>query len=561
MATVDEILSTMSEDTTEHAVEAEICTIDRCTRAVSIPDTLRIVGVETDKDVTRREFKVQCAYRGTDLSSFEIRIHFRNANKETDAYIVTDAQKDGDCLVFSWLMSRKALKYKGKLQFAVCFVNNSSDPVDEKEWNSTLGEFQVLEGLEVELTDEEEEEARDVLAQLLGELYARENEALLTIEAKGEEVKKTIEETGAASCAAIDDRTANSLASIPEDYTDLYNRAVRNTKMKADAIVDVSAKAASHALHIQPESGIHAVLHGNTAQEGSGDPTPENVRPITGLSKVGIRTGGKNLFSRSFGTERNSSGVKVAHGADDTIHISVSDNRSLFFTATYSFPIYLPAGTYTLSANNDKTAGFEGMSVSILMWCRQINKTYTDPIYLNKTNAKVVFTAKEPIMSLILRVGENAPAVEDFVIKPQLEFGGSASPFEPYNAVIKEIPIEGGQLHGDGEINDTVENDVVIDGERRSRITRRWGVIDSYAGEEITTDYISSTGGLDPGAQVVYRLPQALVTIGDAYPLEGVGLKPETVAGSGETEVTYAHDTKHYIDEKFAALSAALIGG
>lgn len=32
-----------------------------------------------------------------------------------------------------------------------------------------------------------------------------------------------------------------------------------------------------------------------------------------------------------------------------------------------------------------------------------------------------------------------------------------------------------------------------------------------------------------------------------------------TETGSAETEVTYPHDTKHYIDQKFDALAAALL--
>ena len=37
------------------------------------------------------------------------------------------------------------------------------------------------------------------------------------------------------------------------------------------------------------------------------------------------------------------------------------------------------------------------------------------------------------------------------------------------------------------------------------------------------------------------------------------GITPVTVTGSGETAVTYPHDTKHYIDQKFDALAAALL--
>ena len=46
----------------------------------------------------------------------------------------------------------------------------------------------------------------------------------------------------------------------------------------------------------------------------------------------------------------------------------------------------------------------------------------------------------------------------------------------------------------------------------------RWETIDSYNGEAITTDYISTTGGLDIGAKIMYQLPE---------PAEPVILTPE----------------------------------
>ena len=203
MATADEILATMAEEAAETGHAAEVCTIDRCTRAVTIPEALRIVGVETDKDVTRRVFRVLCSYRGTNLSTFRIRIHFMNANKEKDIYYVTDAAQDGEYLTFSWVISRKATKYKGKLQFIACMVCDGGTD-EEREWNSTLGEFTVLEGLEVELTDGEEEQARDAITQLLAVIDARESEAVEAVRAAGVETIATIPEDYTALCKNVD---------------------------------------------------------------------------------------------------------------------------------------------------------------------------------------------------------------------------------------------------------------------------------------------------------------------------------------------------------------------
>jgi len=211
MATANEILATMAEEAAANEQAVEVCTIDRCTRAVAIPEALRIVGVESDNNVTRRVFKVACAYRGTDLSTFGIRINFMNANQEKDVYIVTDARREGDHLVFTWVLSRKALRYKGKLQFIACMVCDGGTD-DEREWNSTLGEFSVLEGLEVELTGGEVYQTRDVLDQLLALVVDQKDEALAAVSAAGAAQERVIEAKG-----------AEILAIIPEDYTALSN--------------------------------------------------------------------------------------------------------------------------------------------------------------------------------------------------------------------------------------------------------------------------------------------------------------------------------------------------
>lgn len=229
MATADEILATMAEEAAETGQADEVCTIDRCTRAVTIPEALRIVGVETDKDVTRRQFRVLCSYRGTNLSTFRIRIHFMNANKEKDIYYVTDAAQDGEYLTFSWVISRKATKYKGKLKFIACMVCDGGTD-EEREWNSTLGEFTVLEGLEVELTDGEEEQARDAITQLLAVIDARESEAVEAVSAQGATQVAAVRAAGAQQEASIAAKGAATLETIPDDYTTLHNNVAALTK-------------------------------------------------------------------------------------------------------------------------------------------------------------------------------------------------------------------------------------------------------------------------------------------------------------------------------------------
>ena len=89
------------------------------------------------------------------------------------------------------------------------------------------------------------------------------------------------------------------------------------------------------------------------------------------------------------------------------------------------------------------------------------------------------------------------------------------------------------------------------------------GYIASYAGEDIPGPYISSTGDLSIGAEVLYALAEPVITeiadmsLPSAY-------KPNTTiindAGAG-MKVEYVADPKTYYDNKFAQLAASLLGG
>lgn len=173
MATADEILAAMPQDTGEYE---EVCTIDLDARTIDIPEKLQIVGVESDEDVTRRKFKMPWKYGDVNLSSFNIRINYRNAAGSEDVYIVTDMKVTDDVMTFSWLLNRKAMRAKGSIQFVVCMVLPDSEEDDGigREWNSTLGTFTVLEGLEVNpIPEEEKAEVIDQLVSIAKECTSK----------------------------------------------------------------------------------------------------------------------------------------------------------------------------------------------------------------------------------------------------------------------------------------------------------------------------------------------------------------------------------------------------
>ena len=151
-----------------YSVDEEICTIDNDLRTITIPSGLQTVGVESDEDVRRLNFQMPKQYGEVDLSEFNIRINFMNANNSGDVYEVTDKVVSGDNITFSWLVGRNALAYRGSIRFIVCLKKADAEGVVQQEFNTTIAQLTVLEGLET--TEAVVAENPDIIEQILQRL-------------------------------------------------------------------------------------------------------------------------------------------------------------------------------------------------------------------------------------------------------------------------------------------------------------------------------------------------------------------------------------------------------
>lgn len=80
-------------------------------------------------------------------------------------------------------------------------------------------------------------------------------------------------------------------------------------------------------------------------QEGSGDPSPDNIRPISGRDSVTVKRCGENLLNLPI--EKESGGISVTTESDGRYHLKGTLNQDGF---SCSIGIaHLPAGTYTVN--------------------------------------------------------------------------------------------------------------------------------------------------------------------------------------------------------------------
>lgn len=236
MATALDLLMNTKEDVNLLSEESDICTIDAKTRAIFVPSTIVVGGVQSDKNAERIKFSCpKIVGDNLDLSKFSVRINFENVSSVDfnvsikDQYICDDVAVDGENVTFSWLIGRNAARYMGTVRFIVCAVKTDSDSNISVEWNTAIAEVPVLEGIEIDQPQIGQEE-KDVINQLLELTKNTSAEAVQNVNSAKEQAIKDIQsvsqpdttltiEGGLAEAKA----TGDAIGSLKEDLVNITN--------------------------------------------------------------------------------------------------------------------------------------------------------------------------------------------------------------------------------------------------------------------------------------------------------------------------------------------------
>lgn len=234
MATALDLLMSTNEDVNLLSEESDICTIDAKTRAIFVPSTIIVGGVQSDKNAERIKFSCpKIVGDNLDLSKFSVRINFENVSSVDfnvsikDQYICDDVAVEGENVTFSWLIGRNAARYMGTVRFIVCAVKTDSDSNISVEWNTAIAEVPVLEGIEIDQPQIGQEE-KDVINQLLELTKNTSAEAVQNVNSAKEQAIKDIQsvsqpdttltvEGGLAEAKA----TGEAIGSLKEDIDNI----------------------------------------------------------------------------------------------------------------------------------------------------------------------------------------------------------------------------------------------------------------------------------------------------------------------------------------------------
>lgn len=374
----------LAESLNDSGTIDDIFEIDPDTRSIKVPSTELIFGVMTDQEAERKYFSCpKIIGDGVDLTKLTLTINYENANHERDKYIVDDVSVVENRIIFSWLLSEKVLRYSGQVQFAICAVKTDENGVVEIAWNTTLTTGNVLGGLQVDdISGDEESESRDVLAQLLSLMEINANENIQSVKDEGSSQIAAVQAEGATQMAAVEAKGVATLATIPEDYTSMSAQVEHNSRYLAPVIKQTVSGEAIWVDDAAEMPVIGLNVYGKSTQADT--PSPDNPQEIVGIDNPTIDVYGKNILN----IDSNVSFTKIlslptyipagsyilsfsseTHDGDKQPHFRFYDNKVWveIVGAESSIEVTLtsPESMIYIYANGTSNANSEGVNATI----------------------------------------------------------------------------------------------------------------------------------------------------------------------------------------------------
>lgn len=387
--------------------ENETIIVNNDLRTMQIPSSLVLLGVESDDDVNKIPFQMPKEYCGFDLSEFEVRINYMNANGIGDLYIVDDVEIDGDdpsLMTFTWLVGRNACAYKGNTQFIVCLKKFDNDQNVVQEFNTTVYSLPVLEGLET--TEAVVQQNPDIIEYIL----------------------KLIEEAGIIDLHDYYTKEETNALKLPNPQP----LNINGTEYDGSEPVELTIEGGSSTV----ESAEGQIIHVE-------DAVPNNALKSMNLydslgesiASALVAITNKNLFRLDLIAQQTiSKGITFEKSSDGSIHATgTSTGTYAAAQAAIDKNAFVVGETYTISSG--KTAG--SLYVQLIL-------NYTDGTtdYLVSSKSPYTFTLAKEVASASASVQITASGVTvDEWIFPMIELSDKPSAFT--NNVYSQITYNG----------------------------------------------------------------------------------------------------------------------
>lgn len=165
---------------------------------------------------------------------------------------------------------------------------------------------------------------------------------------------------------------------------------------------------------------VELIANIDPKQSGSGDPSPSNVRPISGATECNISKQGKNLLENQLETQ-TVNGTTFTINSDKSITVSG--------TPSAQTRVYLSRQVYTVLAASYMSFGT--MPTGTRVFCtRTAGGSTTYPTISNTHSASTIGST---YTNFLLEINTTFDGTE-FTLYPQIELGSSGTEYKPYQA-------------------------------------------------------------------------------------------------------------------------------
>ena len=259
-------------------------------------------------------------------------------------------------------------------------------------------------------------------------------------------------ETGPQGPSGDPAELINDSSNVATDKSWSVSKTVEELNKKAPVIIDsVSGNPVVINDGISGLKLYDAKISFPLKQEGSGDPSPTNIRSITGRTGVNIYHSSKNLLDvTNYSSLNGITSSALSNGVIDESFVGSGSSDFVKFAQEY-----LP-GTYTLSC---KCSG-SGIAGARLLCDKAIDgfpyNSYYGSYYKDLQNDKITFTSENPFkIGIVLLTASGHIGETGKIYDIQFEVGNEATEYEVYSAP-SVIPIswqtEAGIAYG-GELD------------------------------------------------------------------------------------------------------------
>jgi hypothetical protein len=430
MSQAEALLANLTEDVIihEHPVTDPdgYFLIDPDTRIITAVGVERNYVMQYDHNSERYTFELPRYVEGHDMIRCNrVRVHYNNIDSKSKREFASVGEltdlavnlEDPSTVTCSWLIPRDATQYAGILSFLIQFMCVADDGTIVYEWHTD-----IYGDVDVKPSRNNGEQAiasyNDILEDWYQRLFNSKDSVVADIERYAE------------------NKLAETLKSIPDDYTTLYNTTRDASRTRANAI-ECNAVDSTVVITDASDDYLRSLsVFGKTIQNGS--PSPTTPVPLVNVSETGnvnVRIFGKNLL----------------------------DVPNIFtYSSVKEFKVNLPVGTYILSWKK-ATKG----STNLPCFRCMVN----DRWYELATNGKsIAIVLDKPETTIyIYSNGSNASAsvgvtstIEDLMFSYD---GGTYEPFKPMQSISvnPNKPLRGIPVESDGNYTDSTGQQWVCD--------------------------------------------------------------------------------------------------